>query len=174
MDYFDRILKKSAVASLTETSAISTPVKVVPLQLPVEVATPSELPTNDASVSPAEAPHVNELQKEDIRLWDTKILKTVLPHRLVWAPLYRFRNQMFCCRVVESDEIDRDLYIRTPLEAGESVVEFIRAPKTKACDTRLLIVHTKDLQPYYGKEGKISEWSEHYLDKMKRVNNVRL
>ena len=105
-------------------------------------------------------------------MWDTKILKTVLPHKLVWAPLYRFRDQMFCARLVENDEIDRDLYIRTPLEEGESVVEFIRAPKTKACDSRLLIVHTKNIRPYYDKDDNHNEWSRHYLEKMRKVSSI--
>lgn len=174
MDYFSRFLKKDGAVS--STSITSTPVKVMPPSLPVEVSTPSAEQQTEivtaATPSEDKKPHPNDFKREDIRLWDTKISKTVLPHKLVWAPLYRFSNQMFCARLVENDEIDRDLYIRTPLEEGESVVEFIRAPKTKACDSRLLIVHTKNIRPYYEKDGSRGEWSQHYLDKMRKVSST--
>ena len=175
MDYFSRFLKKDGAASLAPTSIASSLVKVILPTLPVEVSTPSEVLVLQTEIitatTPSEEikPHPNELKKEDIRLWDTKILKTVLPKKLVWAPLYRFGNQMFCARLVESDEIDRDLYIRTPLEEGETVVEFIRAPKTKACDTRLLVVLEKNIRPFNERDESHSEWSKHYLNKMRKV-----
>ena len=98
-----------------------------------------------------------------------------MPNKLVWAPLYLFGNQLFCARLCESDEINRDLHINTPVLEGDCVVEMICAPKTKAGDTKLLTVHKDKVIPYYGKRSNVDEidktkWSEHHTNKLKAVS----
>lgn len=111
---------------------------------------------------------------EPVSLWETKILKTVLPSKLVWAPFYRFGNQRFCARICDNDEIERDLYIQTPILDSEVVVEFIRVPTTKRMDTRLLKVEKNKILPYYGKIEAdeatcLTHWNVNLLKKMHKV-----
>ena len=189
MDYFNKFLKKSGAvpsSSSKETPLISTPVKVTAGDA-AAVATPAPQETEAVSNDGPEEPPcavVNSAKKcierdanGHIPLWETKISKTVMPNKLVWAPLYLFGNQLFCARLCESDEINRDLHIRTPLLEGECVVEMIRAPRTKAMDTKLLIVYKNKVIPYYGKGSKVDEidktkWSEHHLKKLKTVSST--
>lgn len=188
MDYFNRFRKKG-----DETSTRVT-IEVPLLSAPVRAAASNDLLVSVAALKQTEADPVisqeetrsvaNNSKKSverdangNILLWETKILKTVLPDKLVWAPLYRFRNQLFCARLCESDEINRDLYIKTPLQEGECVVEMICAPKTKAMDTKLLVVPTDKIIPYYGKGININEvdrakWSELHLKKLRAVRNI--
>lgn len=189
MDYFNRFRKKgddTSTGVTIEVPLLSTPVRAAASndQL-VSVATLKQTEEADPVTSQKETRSVANNAKKSVErdangnilLWETKILKTVLPDKLVWAPLYRFRNQLFCARLCESDEINRDLYIKTPLQEGECVVEMICAPKTKAMDTKLLVVPTDKIIPYYGKGININEvdrakWSELHLKKLRAVRNI--
>ncbi len=190
MDYFNKFLKKSDAttpSSSKEAPLVSTPVKATTGDVaPVATQAPQEIEAK-SSDGPVEPPcAVAHSAKKGIErdtnghipLWETKISKTVMPHKLVWAPLYRFRNQLFCARLCESDEINRDLYIKTPLSEGECVVEMIRAPRTKAMDTKLLVVEKDKVIPYYGKATTNvdgidkTKWSEHHINKLKTVSST--
>jgi len=190
MDYFNKFLKKKSDATASSSSKegplVSTPVKATTGDAaPVVTQAPQETEAKSFD-GPAEPPCAvaNSAKKGierdangHIPLWETKISKTVLPNKLVWAPLYRFGNQLFCARLCESDEINRDLYIKTPLLEGECVVEMIRAPRTKAMDTKLLVVHKDKVIPYYGKATNVdgidkTKWSEHHINKLKTVSTT--
>lgn len=186
MDYFNKFLKKgdgTPSSACKEAPLVSTPVKVSGSDVkPDATPAPKEAGGSARDAEPPCAVGSNSAKKcverdhnGHILLWDTKIQKTVMPNKMVWAPLYRFRDQLFCARLCETDEINRDLYIKTPLKEGECVVEMIRAPKTKAMDTKLLVVRKEKVIPYYGKGTNVDEidktkWSEMHLKKLKAVS----
>ena len=184
-DYFDKFLKSTSTVTSTTTPIKCTNVGLNLTNQELSNATPDPSILNTSLPgSPVPCKESTELESKDIAfirnfdkisLWNTRILKTVVPTRMVWAPYYRFRNKMFCARLCENDEIERDPYIKTPLSDGECVVEFICAPKTEKEDTKLLKVYKKDVIPFYGKSMKCSSedsspaWCPKLVDKMHQV-----
>lgn len=182
-DYFNKFLVRDATGVLrsSATPSTATPVKVTSES--TDPVTPIVVPKSDLHGSELKVtPDVHESKKDlekdahgNISLWETKVRKTVLPNQLVWAPFYRFGGKPFCARVCENDEVERDLYIKTPLGKDEIVVEFLRSPKTKALNTRLITVNESKLIPFYGKvkdneEANETEWNAGYMNKMLTVS----
>jgi hypothetical protein len=179
-DYFDQFLKPKQGEVQQESggnASSSAPPPVAPVnQVTEEAAAVNTIAHESEDDATVEEEFCRDANK--VNLWDTKIKKTVLPEKLVWAPNYRFRDQLFCARICENDEIERDLYIQLPVLPEECVVELICVPKTKAEDTRLIKVRRSKIVPFYGKndptaaEQPKTEWNEKLVEKMKKVSLI--
>eukprot|EP00981_Chlorochromonas_danica_P009881 scaffold2858_cov245-Ochromonas_danica.AAC.20 len=91
-----------------------------------------------------------------IDLLETKVIGVPLS-RLVWAPNYRFGNKLFPARHCDNTEAIRESFIKVwPLPADESVVE-IFCPETTKTLSKLLVVKSKQLVPYWAENSKDKE-----------------
>lgn len=180
MDYFSKFYNKTPVVASVASEKTD---EVEPPQGPCSTTQPTQATTHNKTPVKVDPNSTIEQElppesDEPVTLWETKIRKSVLPCKLVWAPFYRFKGQRFCARICENDEIERDLYIQTPILDHEIVVEFIRAPKTKRLDTKLLKVEKNKLLPYYGKLDnndavEADHWNEGLVEKMHKVHMSR-
>lgn len=91
-----------------------------------------------------------------IDLLDTKVIGVPLS-RLVWAPNYRHGDKLFPARHCDNSEAIRESFIKVwPLPADETVVEIFCQENMKTT-TKLSVVKSKKLIPYWAENNKDKE-----------------